>query len=99
VEEIKKEDPPEFVTIQIDEAYTLQIRKGTKAKYGSEGDTWLYFVTEDKSPCITVVFSDNTVHLESYYFKAPESCKRIPHDISIIFYLHLQSYWELLKLI
>ena len=85
-EEIKKEDPREFVTIQIDDVYTLQLLKGTKAKYGSEGDTWLYFVTEDKSPCITVVFSANTEEYHTIFF-------------SIIFYLHLQSYWELLKLI
>lgn len=87
-EEIKKEDPREFVTIKIDDVYTLQLLKGTKAKYGSEGDTWLYFVTEDKSPCITVVFSANTVHLESYYFQAPETCRRIPHDI---FFNHFLS--------
>jgi hypothetical protein len=55
--EIQKEEPREFVTIQIEEEYTLQILKGTKAKYGREGDTWLYFLTEDKSPCITIVFS------------------------------------------
>ena len=87
-EEIKKEDPREFVTLQIDDVYTLQILKGTKAKYGSEGDTWLYFVTEDQSPCITLVFSANSVHLESYYFKAPATCRRIPHDI---FFNHFLS--------
>ena len=85
-EEIKKEDPLEFVTIQIQEdEYTLQILKGTKAKYGREGDTWLYFVTEDQSPCITLVFSGSEVHLESYYFQAPETCRRIPHDIFLNF--------------
>ena len=88
-EEIKKEDPLEFVTIQIQEdEYTLQILKGTKAKYGREGDTWLYFVTEDQSPCITLVFSGSEVHLESYYFQAPETCRRIPHDI---FFNHFLS--------
>lgn len=88
-EEIKKEDPLEFVTIQIQEdEYALQIRKGKKAKYGREGDTWLYFLTEDKSPCITLVFSESEVHLESYYFKAPETCRRIPHDI---FFNHFLS--------
>ena len=68
-EEIKKEEPREFVTIQIEEEYTLQIKKGKKAKYGRDGETWLYFVTEDKSPCITVVFSETEVHLDSYYFQ------------------------------
>ena len=88
-EEIKKEDPLEFVTIQIqEEEYTLQIVKGTKAKYGRDGDTWLYFITEDQSPCITIVFSESEVHLESYYFKAPETCRRIPHDI---FFNHFLS--------
>jgi hypothetical protein len=32
-------DPREFVTIQIEEEeYTLQIVKGTKAKYGRDGE-------------------------------------------------------------
>jgi len=87
--EIKKEDPRDFVTIQIEEEeYTLQILKGTKAKYGRDGDTWVYFVTEDKSPCITLVFSEGEVHLESYYFKSPSTCRRIPHDI---FFNHFLS--------
>lgn len=44
-------------------------------------DTWLYFITTDNSPCITVVFTEREVHLESYYFKAHMTCRRIPHDI------------------
>ena len=34
------------------------------------------------------MFSENEVHLESYYFKAPSTCRRIPHDI---FFNHFLS--------
>jgi len=90
--EIKKEEPLEFVTIKIqDKMYTLQLLKGTKAKYGLDGQTWLHFITDKPyadEPCITVVFSENEVHLGSYYFKAPSTCYRLPHDI---FFNHFLS--------
>jgi hypothetical protein len=34
------------------------------------------------------VFSENEFHLESYYFKASSTCRRIPHDI---FFNHFLS--------